>query len=128
MATAPNTSAADSTVHVPVLLRLVLAVLALTSVAYFVYGNAHAEDFRRQYPAFEPPLWNLYLTFALVSLVGISAMWYARQWGFWLLVIVAVGTMSIELFAMGFQLATLRIPIMLGLVWFVAQPAWKNFR
>jgi hypothetical protein len=128
MATATETSNDHATPHVPIMLRIVLLVIGVVTAAGFLYGNAHTEDFRLAHPRFEPPLWNLYLTFALLSLVGLFGLWYGRRWGFWMLVILAAPTMAIEIFAMGFQFATLRIPIVVAVIWFAAQPAWKSFR
>jgi hypothetical protein len=126
--TSSETSAGQVTPQVPALLRIVLSVFAVSCLIGFYYGNAHSENFRLAYKVFTPPLWNVYLTCSLASLVGIFALWYGRRWGFYLLAFLAVVTLIIEVYAMGFSVATLRIPIAITLIWITAQPAWKSFR
>jgi hypothetical protein len=55
-------------------------------------------------------------------------LWNGRRWGFWLIAFLAAATLIIEVYAMGFTLATLRIPVAVTLIWITAQPAWNSFR
>ena len=118
-----STTAQDASAHseptpVPLLLRIVLAVLGAGSLAWFFYGNSHTEEFRLSYPRFEPWLWNLYLTALLASLVGVFAVWSRRHWGLWLLAAVAAIMVVIEIYAVGITLRTAIIPAAIAIVWF----------
>jgi hypothetical protein len=120
MSTATQNASVNSTpAPVPLLLRIVLAVLGAGSLFWFFYGNSHTEEFRLTYPKFEPWLWNLYLTALLASLVGVFAVWSRRHWGLWLLVVVAAIMIVIEIYAVGITLRTAIIPAAIALVWFL---------
>jgi hypothetical protein len=117
--TAQDTSVNAEPTPIPLLLRVVLAFLGAGSLAWFFYGNSHTEEFRINYPRFEPWLWNLYLTALLASLVGVFAVWSRRHWGLWLLVGVAALMVLIEIYAVGVTLRTAIIPAAIALVWFL---------
>lgn len=112
----------------PLLVRIVLAVLAMNCLAWFFYANSNTDSYRLAYPRFQPWLWNMYLTTYLASLVGIFAVWSLRAWGFWLLVFLTVTMIAIEIFAMGFTTRILLAPAGLAALWFALQPHWKLLR
>ena len=92
MSTATQTESAPAAPMGTVALRLVLVGLSIACLTSFWNANSHTDDYRLHYPLFTPWLWNLYLTFALASVVALFAMWNWRKWGIWLLTSVAVAT------------------------------------
>lgn len=128
MSTATHTESTPAASMGVVVLRLILVGLSIACLVSFWSANAHTDDFRLHYPLFTPWLWNLYLTFTLATVVALIAIWNWRKWGLWLLTSMAVATLFTEFYAMGFTLASLRIPTALALVWFTAQRVWNRFQ
>lgn len=112
----------------PVLaLKLALVALSVACIVTFWNANSQTEDYRLRYPVLTPWLWNLYLTFILATVVGLIAIWNWHKWGVWLVATMAFATLFTEFYTMGFQLASLRIPIAGVILWYAVQPIWKRF-
>jgi hypothetical protein len=109
-------------------LRLALVALGAACIAGFHYGNSRAEEFRLNFPSFQPWLWNLYLTCFLAGLVGVIAMWWSRRWGFWTLVWAGVLASAIGGYAMGFTMIGAAIIVVLVAAWLAVQPDWEKMR
>ena len=128
MSTAVQTESAPTSALPAVFLRVLLLALSVACLVGFWQANAHTDDYRLQYPLFTPRLWNLYLTFSLVSVVAMVGIWNWRMWGVWLLVGMAVAIVFTEFFTMGFSIATLRVPVALAVVWFAVQRNASRFQ
>ncbi len=128
MSTAIQVEANPAAPFGTVCLRLVLVSVGVACLTGFWYANSHTDDYRLHYPLFTPWLWNLYLTFELASVVALIAMWNWRKWGLWLLASMAIAMLFTEFYTMGFSLTSLRIPLVLAIVWFAAHRVWNRFQ
>jgi hypothetical protein len=102
--------------------------MAIACATAFYYGNRHSEEFRLEFPRFEPWLWNLYLTCAVAGLAGILGLWWCRRWGFWTLLVAGVLASAIGLYAMHFTLIGAAVALALVATWIGVQPDWRLFR
>jgi hypothetical protein len=109
----------------PLRLRFTLIALAVVYVWLFFLGNSRSEEFRLDFPRFEPWLWNLYLTCVPVALVGMGAMWWRRPWGYWTLLTATVLATLIGVYAMGFTLIGAGIVLAFAAVWIADREGWS---
>lgn len=102
--------------------RALVVIVGAACVAAFWQANAATDEYRLRYPVFMPWFWNLYLSFYVGAVVAAIGLWNWRKWGLYLLAAMAIGMMFTEFYAMGFQFAVLRIPLVFLAVWLGSQP------
>ena len=132
MSTATQAEPVQHPIAEIIALRLVILGVAAACLVEFWYANSHTEEYRLQSPLLTPRLWNLYLTFKLASVVALVGMWNWRRWGLILLTVMGVLSLftefyTAESYSAVFLMNALRIPLMLGAIWFLAQRMWTRF-